>query len=284
MRSAAPADSSSAPPRVEIPPYMEPEFAHATEHAAALSHRPLQSRMPLASPCTTAAASALFHVTQQRLQSIETPRHEHEQRIESLDEHKYERECEQQEKSTDARPSALTTSAARGDAAERRPAAGTSASPSGGDVKKRNVGIPKFLRFLFQMLEFEDRAIISWSHKGTAFQIRQPDELAERVLPKYFKHNKVSSFQRQLNYFGFKKWTKTQTNICTFSHPHFIRGEKEKMKLIKRKERGSTGHPANSKDWFNKRNKRSATNTNNSSTPGSFPWNKTELMGRYSRK
>ncbi|TMW59937.1 hypothetical protein Poli38472_005006 [Pythium oligandrum] len=109
------------------------------------------------------------------------------------------------------------------------------------DVRKRNVGIPKFLRFLFQMLEFEDRTIISWSHKGTAFQIRQPEALAERVLPKYFKHNKVSSFQRQLNYFGFKKWTKTQTNICTFSHPFFVRGEKDKMRLIKRKERSTRG-------------------------------------------
>lgn len=108
---------------------------------------------------------------------------------------------------------------------------------SGEPIRKRNVGVPKFLRFLYQILETEDREIIAWSHKGTAFQIRQPEELAERVLPKYFKHNKVSSFQRQLNYFGFKKWTKTQTTICTFSHPFFLRGEKDKMKLIKRKER-----------------------------------------------
>jgi hypothetical protein len=106
------------------------------------------------------------------------------------------------------------------------------------NIRKRNVGIPKFLRFLYQMLEMEDRNVICWSHKGSAFQIRQPDELAERILPKYFKHNKVSSFQRQLNYFGFKKWTKTQTNICTFSHPYFIRDDKEKLRMIKRKERG----------------------------------------------
>lgn len=104
-------------------------------------------------------------------------------------------------------------------------------------IRRRNVGVPKFLRFLYQILEQEDRDVIAWSHKGTAFQIRQPDELAETVLPKYFKHNKVSSFQRQLNYFGFKKWTKTQTTICTFSHPFFLRDDKDKMKLIKRKER-----------------------------------------------
>ncbi|KAG6618868.1 hsftype dnabinding protein [Phytophthora cinnamomi] len=106
-------------------------------------------------------------------------------------------------------------------------------------IKRRNVGVPKFLRFLFQILEAEDPDIITWSHEGTAFQIIQPDELASQILPRYFKHNKVSSFQRQLNYFGFKKWTKTQTNICTFSHPFFLRADKDRMKLIKRKERAN---------------------------------------------
>ncbi|KAL4145287.1 hypothetical protein PRNP1_013318 [Phytophthora ramorum] len=106
-------------------------------------------------------------------------------------------------------------------------------------IKRRNVGVPKFLRFLFQILEAEDPGIVTWSHGGTAFQIIQPEELANQILPKYFKHNKVSSFQRQLNYFGFKKWTKTQTNICTFSHPFFLRADKERMKLIKRKERSN---------------------------------------------
>ncbi|GMF55171.1 unnamed protein product [Phytophthora fragariaefolia] len=106
-------------------------------------------------------------------------------------------------------------------------------------IKRRNVGVPKFLRFLFQILEVEDPDIITWSHEGTAFQIMQPDELAGQILPRYFKHNKVSSFQRQLNYFGFKKWTKTQTNVCTFSHPFFLRADKDRMKLIKRKERAN---------------------------------------------
>jgi len=107
-------------------------------------------------------------------------------------------------------------------------------------VKKRNVGIPKFLRFLYEILEKEDKSIITWSHKGTAFQIRKPDALSKGILPRYFKHNKVSSFQRQLNYFGFKKWTKTQTVVCTFSHPYFLRYKPESIKLIKRKERGTT--------------------------------------------
>lgn len=137
--------------------------------------------------------------------------------------------------SSSAQSAASTTDTAT------RPATGTNESAAvvapPPVVRKRNVGVPKFLRFLFQMLEMEDRAVIAWSHAGTAFQIRQPEELAEHILPKYFKHNKVSSFQRQLNYFGFKKWTKTQTNICTFSHPFFLRDDRDRMQLIKRKER-----------------------------------------------
>ncbi|KAI9990808.1 hypothetical protein PInf_018412 [Phytophthora infestans] len=86
-------------------------------------------------------------------------------------------------------------------------------------IKRRNVGVPKFLRFLYQILEAEDPNIITWSHEGTAFQIIQPDELAIQILPRYFKHNK--------------------TNICTFSHPFFLRADKDRMKLIKRKERAN---------------------------------------------
>ena len=35
--------------------------------------------------------------------------------------------------------------------------------------------------------------------------MKDPTVLGAEVLHKYFRHSKYSSFQRQLNYFGFRK-------------------------------------------------------------------------------
>ncbi|KAG9407260.1 DnaJ sub C member 7 [Aphanomyces cochlioides] len=117
----------------------------------------------------------------------------------------------------------------------------TPTSPSNSSVdgsmatKKRKVGVPKFLRYLYQILDKEDSSIISWANNGSSIQILDTDRMAQYILPKYFKHSKYASFQRQLNYFGFRKWTKSQTNICTFSHPEFRQNRPDRLYLIKRK-------------------------------------------------
>ncbi|CAH0473513.1 unnamed protein product [Peronospora belbahrii] len=101
-------------------------------------------------------------------------------------------------------------------------------------IPERNVGsskpstlramrVPKFLRSLYDILQYEDQAILAWSEDGTHFQIFDTKRLETAVLPKYFKHGKFASFQRQLNNFGFRKWTKTQSSVCTFSHHHLVR-------------------------------------------------------------
>jgi hypothetical protein len=59
--------------------------------------------------------------------------------------------------------------------------------------------------------------------------------MMDYVLPKYFKHRKYTSFQRQLNYFNFKKWTKSKAAVCTFSNDWFLRDEPDLSWRITRK-------------------------------------------------
>ncbi|KDO20814.1 hypothetical protein SPRG_21322 [Saprolegnia parasitica CBS 223.65] len=105
--------------------------------------------------------------------------------------------------------------------------------------KTRTTGVPKFLRHLYSILTTEDPSIISWSADGAAIQLYSVTRLENEVLPKYFKHNKLASFQRQLNYFGFRKW-----HVCTFSHPEFNRSSTLETTPIARKREGS---PASSR-------------------------------------
>ena len=50
--------------------------------------------------------------------------------------------------------------------------------------------------------------VIAWMPHGRSWRILNPRELEIRVLPKYFEHNKFSSFIRQTNGWGFRRLTK----------------------------------------------------------------------------
>ncbi|OQR93475.1 HSF-type DNA-binding protein [Achlya hypogyna] len=101
-------------------------------------------------------------------------------------------------------------------------------------MKKRDVGVPKFLRSLYDMLEQENASIITWTSDGVAVQVLDRHVLESTVLPKYFKHSKFTSFQRQLNYFGFKKNTRYRSHMYTFTHPYFRQNRKDLLCKITR--------------------------------------------------
>ncbi|WVR04497.1 hypothetical protein IAU60_001501 [Kwoniella sp. DSM 27419] len=65
-----------------------------------------------------------------------------------------------------------------------------------------------FLQKLYDFLALDPHPfpdVIYWASDSKQLVIAQPDRLAKEVLPKLFKHDKVSSFGRQLNIYGFSR-------------------------------------------------------------------------------
>ncbi|KAL3673615.1 hypothetical protein V7S43_001314 [Phytophthora oleae] len=110
---------------------------------------------------------------------------------------------------------------------------------SSSEVAPKRGWVAPFLLHLHQMLRREDPKIIRWAEDGMAFRILDKDAMATQILPKYFKNKNFSSFQRQLNYFGFRKWSKARAQFPTYSREHFTRDNFSEMSLVKRQSKKS---------------------------------------------
>uniref|UniRef100_A0A8B9Q3S4 Heat shock transcription factor 1 n=1 Tax=Apteryx owenii TaxID=8824 RepID=A0A8B9Q3S4_APTOW len=81
------------------------------------------------------------------------------------------------------------------------------------------------------------------AQSGNSFHVFDQGQFAKEVLPKYFKHNNMASFVRQLNMYGFRKvvhieqggLVKPEKDDTEFQHPYFIRGQEHLLENIKRK-------------------------------------------------
>ncbi|XP_063155856.1 heat shock factor protein 1 isoform X2 [Candoia aspera] len=104
--------------------------------------------------------------------------------------------------------------------------------------------VPAFLTKLWTLVEDPDTdALICWSPSGNSFHVFDQGQFAKEVLPKYFKHNNMASFVRQLNMYGFRKvihieqggLVKPEKDDTEFQHPYFLRGQEHLLENIKRK-------------------------------------------------
>uniref|UniRef100_A0A1A8P5R9 Heat shock transcription factor 1 n=1 Tax=Nothobranchius pienaari TaxID=704102 RepID=A0A1A8P5R9_9TELE len=113
-----------------------------------------------------------------------------------------------------------------------------------GGVVVSGGNVPAFLTKLWTLVEDpETDPLICWSPSGTSFHVFDQARFSKEVLPKFFKHNNMASFIRQLNMYGFRKVVhieqggllKPERDDTEFQHPFFIRGQEHLLENIKRK-------------------------------------------------
>lgn len=96
----------------------------------------------------------------------------------------------------------------------------------------------KFISKLLDMLSCpEIDKTISWSKEGNSFVIKDIRIFIEEILPRFYKHNSMSNFIRQLNMYHFKK-VKQATPYpkgLTYYNPLFIKDDYNHISMIDRK-------------------------------------------------
>ncbi|XP_046692469.1 heat shock factor protein 2 isoform X2 [Silurus meridionalis] len=109
---------------------------------------------------------------------------------------------------------------------------------------KQTSNVPAFLTKLWTLVEDSDtNEFICWSQEGNSFLVLDEQRFAKEILPKFFKHNNMASFVRQLNMYGFRKVMHIDTGIVKqerdgpvqFQHPYFRNGRDDLLENIKRK-------------------------------------------------
>ncbi|KAG7348905.1 HSF-type DNA-binding protein [Nitzschia inconspicua] len=118
-------------------------------------------------------------------------------------------------------------------------------------IKDQTTDIPVFLRKTYHMVDTADPDICTWSDDGESFIVKDPKTFEKKIIPQFFKHNKFSSFVRQLNFYSFRKIRYNDeiridpelealtANYWRFYHPKFQKGHPEWLTEIKR----SVSHP-----------------------------------------
>lgn len=111
------------------------------------------------------------------------------------------------------------------------------------NLRKRNTGgvVNPFPERLHDMLsKTKVPETVGWAPHGRCFLVRKPKEFESQVMPMYFNHTKLTSFQRQLNLYGFKRITKG-VDRGAYYHELFLRGRPRLCTRMRRQKVKGTG-------------------------------------------
>ena len=97
---------------------------------------------------------------------------------------------------------------------------------------EQNCSTRKFIYKLWFIITFEEYT--KWNDDEQSFTITNCKCFSKYILSKYFKTNQYNSFQRSLNYWGFKSYMKKNNSIC-FKHEYFRKYILEYLDFISRK-------------------------------------------------
>lgn len=111
------------------------------------------------------------------------------------------------------------------------------------------VAFPLKLHAVLEQVEIDGYAsVVSWSPHGRCFVIHKPKQFVEEVMPKYFRQSKLTSFQRQLNLYGFARLTRGP-DAGGYYHELFLRRREHLCaRMIRTKVKGTKFKAASSPD------------------------------------
>jgi len=116
------------------------------------------------------------------------------------------------------------------------------------EVKKRRgprggvaIPFPEKLHLMLNSVESDGNSkIVSWQCHGRCFVVHKPKDFVATVMPKYFRQTKLTSFQRQLNLYGFSRLTSGKDR-GGYYHELFLRGKPFLCKRMMRTRIKGTG-------------------------------------------
>jgi len=75
----------------------------------------------------------------------------------------------------------------------------TNVPDSGGYIRRKTGGVTQpFPDKLHEMLaHVQEPDVVAWLPHGRAFIVRKPKEFTNRIMPRFFRQTKLTSFQRQ---------------------------------------------------------------------------------------